>query len=323
LTAKATSEREISPKTDHAMMQRVKEYCEMERISRLILTSVLALLILSSACNLPAQSLPTPPGQFTATPSPITILSSTQTSTAFIPVTGVDVVSLQCQFCVNDETHAVLIISKLTSFNVSDPVSGVTCLMAKDVGDRRIVLCRGAPQASFNLNVCVDAANCLQFPITLQTCPLIPATGAGTAPVVPTFAPLTPVILTPQNAQDPSPGDTSTIVPSTPVPTNAGVTSTVAPSTAVPTNTGVIPPLPTSATVPPPLPTSTAQPSTAEPPEEPTATSSGTGGGGGEGDSLVICHISPGNPDQQRTMTVSQSDWQNEHSQHGDSRGAC
>lgn len=301
----------------------------MANISRLILISVLALLILSSACNLPAQTPPASLGEFTATPSPINILSNNTTPTAFIPITGLDVVSLQCQFCVNDEAHAVLIISKLTSFNVADPVSGVTCLMAQDVNDRRIVLCRGPQQASFNLNVCMDPANCLQFPITLQTCALVPATGSGTAPVQPTFAPLTPVILTPRNTLVPPAGATSTIVPSTPVPTNAGITPTVAPSTPLPTNTGVIPPLPTSVTVAPPVPTSTTQPQppTTEPPAEPTATSGetggGGGGGGGEGDRIVICHIAPGNPDQRRTMTVSQSDWENEHSQHGDSRGAC
>jgi hypothetical protein len=36
--------------------------------------------------------------------------------TAWIPVTGLDEVTLHCQFCANDEPHVVLMISKITSY---------------------------------------------------------------------------------------------------------------------------------------------------------------------------------------------------------------
>ena len=300
----------------------------MKRMSRLILIGAITLLVLSSACNVPALPASVPSatlpvaGQATSTPLSIDIVN-TDTPAPVIPITGMDVVSLQCQFCVNEEVHAVLIMSNQAFFHVADPDTGVTCLSAKEMDGRRILLCRGAQNASFTLNVCVDTTNCLEFPIKLQRCPLVPGAGTGTPTVPSTFVPLTPVILTPRNTLIPSTGVPPTGVP----PTNAP--STVTPSTPVPTNTNASTPLPTSSTEPPPEPTSTPEPPTVEPatvePTEPIATSSQTGGGGGGGEEeqLVICHVSPGNPDQRRTITVSQSSWEEEHSQHGDSRGAC
>src|SRR5215216_5548162 len=96
----------------------------------------LLLIVLSSSCNLPAQ---TPPAlQGTVLPaSPVlteVMLPTTVTDiapTAIIPVTGVESVSLQCQFCVNDETHAVLIMPERASFLVSEPVIGINCLRSE------------------------------------------------------------------------------------------------------------------------------------------------------------------------------------------------
>lgn len=231
----------------------------MKMVSRAILFSVLTLLLISSACT-PAQTPPAPlvtmtaTGQSTLTPMP-TNTQSNETPTAFIPITGMDVVSLQCQFCVNEEAHAVLIMSNLTFFNVSDPASGVTCLTAQEVNDKRIVLCRGAQQAAFQLDVCVDDANCLQFPITLQRCPLIPQTGQGT-PVV-TLTAAAPILLTPINTLAP-PDDPDE--EATPRPRR---TPTPPPATTAP-------PPPTSVTEPPPTEPPTEEPT--EPPatEEPT-----------------------------------------------------
>jgi hypothetical protein len=226
----------------------------MKRISRLILIGMLALIVLTSACNLPAQIPPTPPGtppsvgEFTGTPSPTNTLSN-ETATPFIPITGMDVVSLQCQFCVNDEAHAVLIMSKLASFNVADPATAVTCLTAQETTDRRILLCRGAQESSFNLNVCVGNENCLQFAITLQTCPLIPQTGTGT-PVI-TFTPFAPILLTPRPGQStPVPG------PTQPETSPAPTTETTAPTPQPTIVTTEPPPEPTQITTEPPPQTS-------------------------------------------------------------------
>lgn len=292
----------------------------MTKITRLLSSGAILLLVLSTACNMPAPpasgTLPAA-GQVTNTPLTINTVVS-DTPAPVIPITGMDVVSMQCQFCVNEETHAVLIMSSEAFFSVADPSTGVTCLSAKEMDGRRILLCRGAQNAAFTLNVCVDNDNCLEFPITLQPCPLV--TGAGTLTAPATFVPLTPVILTPRNTLNPPPGGPSSGSPAT---ATAAIVApaTTAPPNSAPTSTSAVPPVPTTIATtepPPPEPTSTAEPATVAPPPPSTVS-----GGGGEEDSFVICHIPPGNPDQRRTMTVSQSDWDDEHSQHGDSRGAC
>jgi hypothetical protein len=159
-----------------------------------------------------------------------------------------DVVSLQCQFCVNEEAHAVLIMSNQAFFNVADPGSGVTCLSAQEVNGRRILLCRGAQQASFSLNVCVDSANCLEFPITLQTCPLI---GSGTS----TTTPFAPILLTPISPAS-TPSQRNTVAPTaTGIRPTATLEATVVTPVTEPTATEIGPvpsPVPTVVTEPPP-----------------------------------------------------------------------
>ncbi len=289
----------------------------MKMLSRLVSIGAISLLFLATACTLPAGLPSTPSATLSAaeqsTAIPPSTAISTETPAPAIPITGMDVVSLQCQFCVNDETHAVLIMSSQAFFNVAEPNSGVTCLSAQEVNGRRILLCRGAQNASFTLNVCVDKANCLEFPITLQPCPLVPVTGSGTPTVAATFVPFTPVILTPRNNRVPpatEPGATNT--------------ATTVPATAMPTSTTVVTFVPTTSTTePPPEATSTIEPATVEPPP-PSATSGATGIGvlGLEGN-LVICHVSQGSSNDRTTMTVSQASWDNVHSQHGDVTGVC
>ena len=161
----------------------------MNLLSRRFLAAAILLLIFTSGCNLPAATGETPvgtilPTEGQATPSPaVTGIWSGHdlTPTLSIPVTGVDPVTLQCQFCVNDEPHAVLIVEENVSFNVAEPLARVTCLTAQVVNGRRIVLCRGAQQTAFDLNVCVDGTNCSLFPLTLETCPIPGLAGGGTA----------------------------------------------------------------------------------------------------------------------------------------------
>jgi hypothetical protein len=163
---------------------------------RKILPGVLAWMLLTTGCNLPAQTPPTPEAttisndQAAFTPLPSETLSNIS-PTALIPVTGLDEVTLQCQFCVNDEPHAVLIIPELASYYTSETTSRITCLTIQVTNGRRILLCRGASQSSFHLNVCYSDANCLQFPVTLDVCPLAPQAGIARSP--------TPFVLTPIN----------------------------------------------------------------------------------------------------------------------------
>ncbi len=176
----------------------------------------LLLLVLSSSCNLPAQTPPAPQGTILP-PGPIatdTLLPTTMnevTPTVSIPVTGMEAVSLQCQFCVNDETHALLIMPERASFLVSDPVIGVNCLTAKVVNSQRIVLCRGAKQTTFTFNVCIDNSNCIQLPITLQDCPLGQQANVGNPAV--TSIPFTQLVPTAVNTQAPPLSSTNTSIP--------------------------------------------------------------------------------------------------------------
>jgi hypothetical protein len=275
----------------------------MKRITRPVLVGVLLLLVLSSACNLPA---PTPPtGTMTQDSGPTSSPAIPATSTpiaAIIPITGENVVQMQCQFCVNDRTHSVFVIPEFAIFDVETTITPVTCLTAEVVNGKRVLVCHGEQNTSFNLKICSDPTNCLLYPVALQPCPLLPNTGSPST-TNSTSTPMAPVFLTPINTLLP-PANTPVLPAATSTQTSGAPpqpTSPVVPTTQ-PTSTPVAPPPATSTDVPPPPPTT---------------------GGGEEGGDLVICHISPGNPDNRKTMTVSQSSWDSEHSRHGDSLGEC
>jgi hypothetical protein len=184
----------------------------MNLFSRKLLIGVIALIVLNSSCNLPAQ---TPPAsQQTSPPT----LAGTPTPISLIPVTANDAfASLQCQFCVNDEIHAVLLIPQAATFLVSDPIAGINCLTAQMVNEQRIVICRGAQQTSFTLNVCIVGSACSQIPITLESCPIIPGTGSGTQQAA------TPVNVVPTEILPTvSPTFQSSLSTPTPIATQAG-----------------------------------------------------------------------------------------------------
>jgi hypothetical protein len=134
---------------------------------------------------------------------------------------------MQCQFCVNNDTHALLIMPERASFVVLEPVVGINCLTAKVQNGQRVVLCRSANQPAFTLNVCIENANCLQFPIALQPCPGSPQTGVGTA--IATFSGPTAVAVTPISTEVVSTAPASTV-------------------TSLPTQTFAPPPLATATT---------------------------------------------------------------------------
>ena len=188
----------------------------MNLFSRRRLIGALMFLLLVTSCNLPsAQSSPgtgSPADQVIVTPRPIGTRSNALVPTVFIPVTGSNLVSEQCQFCVNGEPHAVLIMPEQASFNIAQPMIGVTCLTTEVINGRRVLLCRGAQQSSFSLNVCPDGTNCSQIPVTLGVCPrnpqaAIPTIRATTTPMVAAAA------ATPFNTRIPRVTPATTVTP--------------------------------------------------------------------------------------------------------------
>ena len=145
----------------------------MKKISLQVFAGILTLILLSSSCRVLSRGSPsrmndTPQGQ-SALPAPT---ASGLSAAALIPITGENVVLMQCQFCVGEETHAVLIFPDSAYFDV-DSSSPASCLTADVVNGRRILICRGPQSISFNLSICSDPSNCLQFPVALQPCDLL------------------------------------------------------------------------------------------------------------------------------------------------------
>jgi len=146
-------------------------------------------------------------------------------ATALIPITGEDVVSVECEFCVDTETHAVLTFPDSAYFDVSSDAP-ISCLTADVTSGRRILICHGAQSTTFNLNICSDSSNCLHFPVTLQPCPIL-QTGA-TPMATGTAFNLTPINTLEAPTKKPTKKPTSTVVPlGTPTPQPA-TTSTPA-----------------------------------------------------------------------------------------------
>ena len=199
----------------------------MNKWSRPLLIGVLILVMWTSACNLSMQTSPLPtstiiPIEQIGSPMPTgtSVVSVTETNTpatAVIPITGENVVQMQCQFCVNGFAHAVLIFPDSSIFDVESG-SPVTCLTAEVVNGKRVLVCNGAQSTSFNLKICSDNSNCLLFPVALEPCPL-----AGTGTQVTT---VTPVFLTAINTLQPP---SRTPRPRTPVPSQAATQTSVPP----------------------------------------------------------------------------------------------
>ena len=244
----------------------------MKKILRPILIGVLILIFLNSACTALAGTSPTAvgtilPGGQAQSPVPTSNSGASITATdtpveLIIPITGENVVEMQCQFCVNSLTHAVFIFPEFAIFDVESSTP-VTCLTAQVVNGKRVLICNGTQLTSFNLKICSDSSNCLLFPVALQACPLLNTIGT---PLV-TGTPMTPVFLTAINTLLPS----STPRPSNP---NPSPTQTGAPAPA--TSTTQPPPAttepPPPATTEPPPPAATQPPATVAPTDPPAAT---------------------------------------------------
>ena len=248
----------------------------MKNISRSVLACGLILTLITTACGALEETSPTPVGTILpdeSVPSSTPVFTGTLPPTAadisttpLIPITGENVVSLQCQFCVDDSAHAVLVFPEFAYFDVVS-TSSVSCFTANVVNGQRILICRGEQQTSFNLNICSDNTNCLQFPVALQECPLIQA---GSPLVTPTLS--TPIFLTAigtfvptrDNSPEESPQPTLTQPSTTPPPA----------ATTPPPATSTTEPLPTDEPDPTEPPPPTDEPTSA--PTEPSVEQSST-----------------------------------------------
>ena len=189
----------------------------MKKISRLFLLGALAVILLTAACapeegtptvveTLPPVDLTPSPaatdGTLTAetettstaatleTATPAAALTETApaatdtpqvaatdtTQTPSTPVTS-DVILLECQFCVNNMAHALLVLSEVATFELTTTATGTDtgCNTVDTFDDRQVVLCRAEENTSLTLNICTDG-NCTELLVDLQACPVAPGT---------------------------------------------------------------------------------------------------------------------------------------------------
>ncbi len=219
----------------------------MKSVSHLFLFGALLLVLLTTACA-GQQASPTPTATAPATATTATdtpaatdtsTVTPTTTTTPAIPITGANAVSVICQFCIDNLSHALLLIPAGATFTVLTPTATVSpttnvnidCSTVETYNDRQVVLCRGEQSTPILLNIC-EGTDCRQFTIQLQPCP----------PPVLNTATMTPTpqqTLTPTSTRATTPTFTPTPASS---PTSPAVTATVRGPTSTPTLT----PTPTS-----------------------------------------------------------------------------
>jgi hypothetical protein len=198
----------------------------MKAISRICLFGALTLMLLTAACA-GQEGTPTtvgtvpnnetsypPPGETevteTAAASPEATLEMTETpaatetaatdttQTPSVPVTGADVILLECQFCIDGTAQTLLVLPDTATFetvadtaSVSTPEPDMGCNTVDTFNGRQIVICRGEENTSLNLNICTDGNNCTQLLVELQSCPdaNLPGVTDTPGPGVPTSTP--------------------------------------------------------------------------------------------------------------------------------------
>ena len=136
-----------------------------------------------------------------ATDTPQTAATDT-TQTPSIPVTG-DLILLECQFCVENMAHALLVLSDVATFELTTTTTGTDtgCNTVDTFNSKQVVLCRAEENTSITLNICTDG-NCTELAVDLQACPVsntpqpggttnTPTAGAATETTTPLASPTT------------------------------------------------------------------------------------------------------------------------------------
>jgi len=100
------------------------------------------------------------------------------TLTPGIPVTGSDVILLECQFCIQNMAQALLVIPDTATFEVvnntaslSTPGPDTGCNTVDTFEGRQVVICRGQENTSLTVSICLNGS-CTQLEVELQPCPL-------------------------------------------------------------------------------------------------------------------------------------------------------
>jgi hypothetical protein len=139
----------------------------------------------SSALEVPTTSsggLISTPAVGTQAPAP------GKTRTAVIPVTGQDIMLVECQFCVDTRAHALLVLPDTATFQITSPAvssstttdTQPTCTTVEINNGRQVVLCSGPELTPLVVNICTDASHCTDFPVDLLACPLTPGGSEAT-----------------------------------------------------------------------------------------------------------------------------------------------
>lgn len=124
--------------------------------------------------------------------------------TAVIPVTGLDIAPVECQFCVNNVAHALLVLPDTATFQLvsSSPTTtvgnttttaNINCTTIEVNNGKQVVLCSGPEKTSIALNVCINSNNantCSNVPVNLLACSATQS--AAPAPNVPNKTPNAP-----------------------------------------------------------------------------------------------------------------------------------
>jgi hypothetical protein len=108
-----------------------------------------------------------------------------------IPVTGSEIVLVECQFCVDSWAQALLVLPDTATFQVVSPDPAVTtstadmqpsCLTVEVNNGRQVVLCSGPEMTPITLNICTDVNTCTDFPVELLACPVTTQQQPGAIP---------------------------------------------------------------------------------------------------------------------------------------------
>ena len=271
----------------------------MKRISRVFLFGAVTVILLAAACAPAEEGTPIVPGalQDILTGSPTAIATDTTatvdtsqatatntTLTPSIPVTGLEVISLDCQYCVDNIAHAQLLIPREAKFEVVSPeelasASGnnnddnnngdngngdngededgnggddnggrLGCKTVDRFRDKKLVLCRAEENTTITLNVCLKDKTCTEVQITLQSCtPTATPSPFATATQTTTTTTVT-ATFTPVPITTTVTFTPVTVTPTTATPTPPVVTNTPsasATSTPTATSTATSTPTPT------------------------------------------------------------------------------
>ncbi len=130
---------------------------------------------------------PTVSGTQSVSTQVTSITGATATPNAAIPVTGSEITLVDCQFCIDNLAHALLVLPDVSTFQVVSPMptantsNAISCSTIEVNNGKQVVLCSGPASTPIMLNICTSG-NCTNFPVNLQACPLAQPQQATPAP---------------------------------------------------------------------------------------------------------------------------------------------